>query len=66
MKKQTHPQTIVSLIQNKDGSFFIKKWLYFRSSLFLETDLSSNTIWKKDIFSKNNNFFFKNLINLKK
>ena len=45
MQKLVHPQTTATVIRCKDGSFFLKHWLYFRDALQLETDVTSNTIW---------------------
>ncbi len=47
MKKHTHPFLNKTLIEMKDGSTFWKKWLFFRKTLLLEIDASSNNLWKK-------------------
>jgi hypothetical protein len=44
MKKNTHPFLIETKIQLKDGAIYKKKWLFFRTTLPLEVDLSSHNI----------------------
>ena len=55
MKKQTHPLVKKTMVQNKDGSFYQKRWLYFKLSLYLDVDLTSNIIWKET--QKHENFY---------
>ena len=45
MQKSVHPQTISTVIRGKDGSFFMKHWLYFRDVLQLEIDTNSHPTW---------------------
>ena len=52
MKQQTHPKLATTIIQMTDGSFFIKKWLFFREFLSLEVDVKSHAGWLET--SKNN------------
>lgn len=52
MRKKIHPKLITTTIQLKDGSVYDKGWLFFKSSLFLETDLTSNVFWKKQNLNK--------------
>lgn len=47
MKKQKHPQRIETLIQLKDGATYCKRWLFFKNTLPLDVDLTSNVKWKK-------------------
>lgn len=47
MKKQTHPLIKKTTIHAKDGSFYKKRWLYFRQSLYLDIDITSNFMWKE-------------------
>ncbi len=46
MKKLTHPFLKETLIQDIYGASYLKKWLYFRSILQLETDYKENILWK--------------------
>ena len=43
MKQQTHPKLSTTIVQMTDGSFFIKKWLFFRDFLSLEVDIRSHS-----------------------
>ena len=52
MKKQTHPKTTKTLIQTKDGSTYIKEWLFFRNVLSLEVDYLAHTYWRKKKIKK--------------
>ncbi len=52
MRKYTHPFLKETLIQCKDGSVYMKNWLYFRSFLPLEIDFTTNKIWKKTNLNK--------------
>jgi len=47
MKKQIHPKTTKTLIQMKDGSTYIKRWLFFRNVLSLEVDYLARAFWRK-------------------
>lgn len=49
MKTNTHPFLVDTKIQFKDGSIYKKRWLFFRSTLPLEVDVNSQSLWKKDI-----------------
>lgn len=53
MKKHTHPNSVKTLIQFKDGSSYTKKWLFFRSNLQLEVEYASHPFWKKESVEKN-------------
>jgi len=46
MKQQTHPKLSTTIVQMTDGSFFIKKWLFFRDFLSLEVDIRSHSGWQ--------------------
>ncbi len=46
MRKYVHPYLKDTMIQIKDGSVYMKRWLYFRTFLPLEIDFSKNVIWK--------------------
>ncbi len=50
MKKLTHPQQTKTIIKMRDGSAYVKKWLFFKFFLPLETDISWNKKWKKNMF----------------
>jgi ribosomal protein L31 len=56
MKKNIHPKLITTLIQLKDGSTYLKRWLFFKSVLSLEIDYLGHIFWKKAVTtpSKNN------------
>jgi len=45
MKLQTHPELTSTSIQLKNGSFYQKKWLFFRPKLRLEIDTTSHKTW---------------------
>jgi len=45
MRKQRHPYKITTKVQLKDGSIYWKRWLYFRSTLLLDNDLTNNLRW---------------------
>ena len=47
MKKQTHPILTKTLIQMKDGSTYVKSWLFFRPILSLEIDFLAHSFWRK-------------------
>jgi len=47
MKKQTHPKLTTTLIQTKDGSTYLKRWLFFRNVLSLEVDYLAHAFWRK-------------------
>jgi hypothetical protein len=53
MKRNTHPFLIETTIQNKDGSVYKKRWLFFRSNLPLEVDVNSQSLWKKSRVTNN-------------
>lgn len=55
MKQYTHPKNHLTCIQTKEGALYNKRWLFFRSTLSLETDLSSHKIWQKVERIKNPN-----------
>ena len=46
MRKLIHPKKAETIIKLRDGSLYIKKWLYFRNFLPLEIDITSNKKWK--------------------
>ncbi len=46
MRKLIHPKKAETIIKLRDGSLYIKKWLYFRNFLPLEVDITSNKKWK--------------------
>ena len=48
MKKQTQPHLAQSIIQWKDGSTHGRRWLLYKSVLYLESDNTSNTFVKKN------------------
>lgn len=52
MKKQTHPYLTKTLVQTKDGSAYIKRWLFFRGTLPLEIDFLSHSFWRKQRATK--------------
>ena len=52
MKKNTHPQLQISQIILKNGSTYLKKWVYFRKNLKTDSDFLKNSLWH----SKNKNF----------
>ena len=54
MKKAIHPIQSKTIIKMRDGSTYVKKWLYFKFFLPLETDISWNKKWKKNISSNIN------------
>ena len=45
MKQYTHPKVATTLVQMTDGSFFIKKWIFFKEFLPLEIDVKSHVWW---------------------
>lgn len=47
MKLYTHPKLNLTVIQIKDGSIYVKRWLVFRTNISLEIDISSHLIWVK-------------------
>ncbi len=47
MRIQKHPFLVETMIQLKDGSAYSKRWLYYRVSLSLDADTSTNLKWKK-------------------
>ncbi len=47
MRKYIHPYLKETMIQTKDGSLYMKRWLYFRAFLPLEIDYTKNINWKK-------------------
>lgn len=49
MKQQTHPKLSTTIVQMTDGSFFIKKWLFFREFLSLEVDVKSHSGWLETV-----------------
>lgn len=46
MRKNIHPYLKETIIQTKDGSSYVKHWLYFRNFLPLEIDYTKNLNWK--------------------
>ncbi len=46
MKKLTYPFLKETLVQDIYGATYLKKWLYFRPILKLETDFKENLLWK--------------------
>lgn len=66
MKKFTHPNTINTTIQLKDGSTYIKQWNFFRTTLALEIDVMTHPLWKKSekhkLIKKNINLISKSTI----
>lgn len=47
MRIQRHPVRIQTLVQLKDGSVYGKRWLYYRSALSLDVDMTTNPKWRK-------------------
>lgn len=47
MKRVTHPQLEQSVIQWKDGSLYLKQWLYFRPILHVDVEIEKHLLWKK-------------------
>lgn len=66
MKKFTHPLIKKTIIHTKDGSCYKKRWLYFRQSLFLDIDLTSNFMWKEVQKNENLKFNYNFQVRLKK
>ncbi len=48
MRIQRHPVRIQTLVQLKDGSVYGKRWLYYRSALSLDVDMTTNPKWRKN------------------
>jgi hypothetical protein len=46
MKLYTHPKLNLTSIQIKDGALYTKRWLFFRSTLSLEIDVTSHRFWQ--------------------
>ena len=64
MKKGIYPNLYQTIIQMKNGSSYLKKWLFFRKELPLDIDVNSNNLWKKNLIKRKN---IKNLtLNTKK
>ena len=47
MRIQRHPALVETIVQLKDGSAYTKRWLYYRVSLSLDVDTTTNVKWKK-------------------
>jgi len=61
MQKQTHPSKIKTKLQIKNGSLYLKKWLFFRDDLILDVDYTIKLRWQK-AFVTNNSFIQKGLL----
>lgn len=48
MKLYTHPKLSLTSVHTKDGGLYTKRWLFFRSTLSLEIDLTSHRNWQAD------------------
>lgn len=59
MKTNTHPFLIETKIQFKDGSIYKKRWQFFRTTLPLETDTNSLSLWKKESILQEKNILLK-------
>lgn len=59
MKTNTHPFLIETKIQFKDGSIYKKRWQFFRTTLPLETDTNSLSLWKKESIPQEKNILQK-------
>ena len=57
MKQYTHPPYSFTLIRQKDGSSYIKQWVYNRANLILEGD---QKIWDSIHITKIYKIFFLN------
>jgi hypothetical protein len=55
MNHQKHPKALLTLIQNSEGAFFSKKWIFFKEFLSLEIDVRSHTKWRDNVNLKNLN-----------
>ncbi len=49
MKISIQPKKYRTYVQQKDGSLYIKNWLFFKSALQLDVDLLSSAKWKQSI-----------------
>lgn len=46
MKKNTHPQLTTSQIILKNGSTYLKKWVYFKKNLKTDSDFLRHSLWQ--------------------
>lgn len=49
MKNSIQPKKYITYIQQKDGSLYIKNWLFFKSALQLDVDVLSSAKWKQSV-----------------